>query len=409
MLPARWSRFASIVAAASALAACGDVDVPVAKTKPKLQELLRPLACASVDDTVDSPVKVLVALDASGSMAFTDPDNRRVDAIADYIADAESRTSDTRFAIMKFGTTLSVDPLPSPAGPLFVPAGTIAPPAIPEGDVHTDMQAMLEGVEQHLRIDMQRTDPAELAVTRYVVTVFTDGQPTPVCCNADDEALGEFIEDETGCPAIQLPVGEGQVRCDGSIESSFCNDENILVRLRENNAPGVDYGDGPREVFAGFSAGSDRNRLPQLRDLVDGIHDLAVEFGVASLEVHVGYLYDPTLPDDVKSILVIDECRAPIIASSIADEDGFEQYLSPDDIDLTIFNARPLCQRRLPADSLCTAFCEQSRVSLESLVESDDDLCARAAVIDAGTDCAACEDAFAGEFGVAASFCGVSG
>lgn len=323
---------------------CGDIDVRVAETPPPETQAL-PAACDEQPAGSDSIVKVIVALDTSGSMQFTDPDGQRRAAVRELIGQLAEREN-VRVATFAFGTQVFVEPPITPGEPLFVPAAEwLEPSFLGLADVQTDFQSVLETVQLHLLTDMLAADPGDLARTRYVVTLLTDGTPTPVCCTEADETSAPV--DPYGCALEPWEAGvDGAVYCEAQQEQAICNDQQFLDRFRENNPSGSsqpDYGQGVRSTLPSLVANGNYNRAGHLPAIVNEIRGEAAELGVGDLDVNVVLLFDPTLPDDVQEINRLNQCRAQFVAQSLAGDDTFVQFLSASDIDFTAFDYAPLC------------------------------------------------------------------
>jgi hypothetical protein len=360
--------------------ACGDVAVRVG-TLPTDE---RPLVCRSLPSDQPSPVKLLVALDTSGSMAFTDQAGLRYSALADYMASVVD-TPNLFVHAIGFDDAISSD------GPGFAPVSSFQTPTFTErAGVQTDHQGLLEEVHAVLLADMLAVSDEERARTRYVVTILTDGGATPLCCNADDE-ISDGTRADDSCPAEPWDNAPGFVTCDGETEQAICNDAALLDRYRVEN-PGT---------LASLAAGGDRNRGPQLRAGVEALLTLGRELDAGDVDVNAALLFDPTLPDDVKEIFRLSECRLERTATLLDAEREPARFDSAAAIDFAIFEARPICESLSGA---CKAICVSSLPQLQDEFGVPSTLCDDDAFDDAGDDCAACEAAFA-DNGVDAAVC----
>ena len=336
---------AALVSLGLMCAACGDIDVRVAETPPPEPEAPPlPPACDDQPAGEDSVVKLIVALDASGSMQFTDQSGRRLAALRDLLS-ALSASENLLVATFGFGSTVNVDPPIAPGSPLFLPVGAWVEPAfLGLADVQSDMQNLLESIRLHVAADMLATDPGELSRTRYVITLLTDGTVSPVCCSAQDET--DVPVDPYGCAleTFEVPVA-GAVYCEAQQEQGLCDDQDSVDRFKNLNpgfVPGPDYGGGQRVALADLQVGGDYNRALHLPAIVNDIRSQAAELGVGDLDVNVGLLFDPTLSDAVREVFQLNQCRSQFLAQSLAGDDAFVQFLSTESVDFSIFDVAPL-------------------------------------------------------------------
>lgn len=372
---------ASSLAALCLPTACGDVAVRVG-TLPRDE---RPLVCRALPTDEPSPVKLLVALDTSGSMAFTDEAGLRYTALADYMASVVD-TPNLFIHTLGFDDVISVD------GAGFAPASSFQTPAFVErAGVQTDHQGMLEQVHAVLLADMLELSDEERARTRYVVTILTDGGATPVCCVAADELTDGSVADDA-CPLEPWETAPlGVITCDGEPEAALCNDASLLDRFHAEN-PGA---------LASLTAGDDRNRGAQLRAGVEALLTLGRELDVGDVDVNAALLFDPTLPDDIKAVFRLNECRLERTAALLDAEREPAIFEGAAAIDFAVFEARPICE---PLSGACKAICTSSLPQLQDEFGVPGTLCDADAFDDAGDDCAACEAAFA-DNGVDAAVC----
>jgi hypothetical protein len=321
--------------ASVAVAACGDKDIAIGNTPEPIVENVvvettRPLVCEGLPLSETSPVKLIVAVDTSGSMQFTDPNQQRVTALSDYIASVAT-DDNVSVAVIGFGATIDAEPAEG-----FVAASTWTPPAfLQNNDTQTDQQGMLAEIERRLADDFASTSPEERARTRYVVTLLSDGAPSPVCCDAASEQVGVRVH-PSGCPLEPWEnVVDTVTYCDGVEEQSVCNNADFLARFREAT------GDN---AIPGLVAGGNYNRVDDVRARATNLHAIAAAAGVGTFDVHSTLLFDPTLADNVRAIYRLGACDLEFSAAAL-DEDGTaEQFLSSSAIDFSPFTVTPLCE-----------------------------------------------------------------
>ena len=331
--------------------ACSDRRlVPVQdKVPPKYDDKLSLEVefCTRPSQEVAFPVKILLVLDGSGSLQFTDQSAVRRVAVRELM-DSLQREDQVFVATMAFGSNIYVDPPIAPGNPLFVPASDWVEPAfLGVADVQTNYEGALAAAKAHLLNDMLQSDPAELARTKYVILFFSDGAPTPKCCLAAEETVGELGELPFGCAPEPWEQAEPDVAyCEGEAEQTLCNAQDFLDRFREFQAgteyagSSPDYGDDPLSALDDFEPGDNYNRTYQIEDLVEDIVELGATFGVGELRFHTALLFDSTLPDDVKEIYRLNRCRSEGLLRRMAEIGGgvFRDFENSEEIDFLSFN-----------------------------------------------------------------------
>jgi len=295
-----------------------------------------------VEDTT-FPVKLLLVVDGSGSLQFTDQSALRRVAVRELMTSLR-RQNDVYVSTMVFGSNIYMDPQIQPGAPTFVPVGEWSEPAfLGVADVMTNYQGGLAAVQQHLLMDMLNTDPAELARTKYVIIFFSDGSPSPVCCIPAEETVGTLGDYPYECaPEPWETATAGVQYCEGAAEIPVCNQQEYLdnVQNLDNPADAPDFGDGTLNALNELEAGGNYNRSYQIENMVQEIVDLGETFEVGELRMHTAMLYDDTLPDAVKEIYRLNRCRAASLLERMADIGGglFRDFENGGDIDFLSFN-----------------------------------------------------------------------
>lgn len=309
--------------------------------------------CTRASEEVVFPVKILLVLDGSGSLQFTDQSAVRRVAVRELMSTL-AREDQVFVATMAFGSNIYVDPPVAPGAPLFVPASDWVEPAfLGVADVQTNYEGALAAAKAHLLNDMLQSDPAELARTKYVILFFSDGAPTPKCCIAAEETIGELGPLPFGCAPEAWEVAQpGVAYCEGEEEQALCNADDFLERFRDYQAAqpyadtSPDYGDDPLEALDDFEPGDNYNRTYQIEDLVEDIVELGATFGVGELRMHTALLFDSTLPDDVKAIYRLNRCRSEGLLRRMAELGAgvFRDFENSEEIDFLSFNFTSLRQ-----------------------------------------------------------------
>jgi len=180
--------FACVLAAAGAASqACG--NTPLERVPPVVRSVDNELqiqgeVCTSPPADAVFPVKILFLVDVSGSMIVTDPADVRVHAVTDVIQKYQGLPG-VEFGVITFssaivnltnGFTNSPD------------VGSIST-ALAQADNLTDDQGVLGAAYETLTTDMLQSTPAERARSKYIIILFSDGTPDPVC-SADTTPCG---------------------------------------------------------------------------------------------------------------------------------------------------------------------------------------------------------------------------
>ncbi|MCS6912507.1 MAG: VWA domain-containing protein, partial [Myxococcota bacterium] len=181
---------------------CSDAGLQPREPQPTpgVDNLLRidGTLCSDEPERTSYPVKILFAIDASGSMQFTDPNRKIRDAVHSVVERLRTNPS-VRFAILSFNGIVrinSADPVSSDnrfdhvtpqslgrhAG--FYPGNQLPPGALDSVTIRdsvTDYQGALGAIYRLLEMDMLASSPAERTRTKYVVVFLSDGWPNPQC------------------------------------------------------------------------------------------------------------------------------------------------------------------------------------------------------------------------------------
>ncbi len=305
--------------------------------------------CTRPVEDVVFPVKLLLVLDTSGSLQFTDQAGLRRSAVRELMSNLATQ-NDLQVATIGFGSNVNIDPPISPGAPMFVPASSwVEPPFVGLADVQTNYHGALEAVKTHILLDMLQSDPAEISRSKYIIIFFSDGSPTPKCCITVDESVGDISDMPYDCAPEPYEVAvAGRRYCEGEEEQAICNDVDFLDRFRGLN-PGdtpPDFGDGALEALNELEPNDNYNRTYQNEDLVSDIMKLGDEFGVGEMRFHTALLFDSTLPDDVKEIYRLNRCRSEGLLRRMAEIGNgiFRDFENSEEIDFLSFNFTSLKQ-----------------------------------------------------------------
>jgi hypothetical protein len=310
--------------------------------------------CTRPAQDVTFPVKLLLVVDGSGSMQFTDQPGLRVNAVRQLMSTLQSQNN-VLVSTMGFGSNVYLEPqVASPGDPLFVPAAQWNEPAfLTIKDVMTDYHGAFSAIQQHLLRDMLASDPAELARTKYVVIFFSDGAPSPRCCISSDETVGSLGVNPYNCPLEPWEAPQAGVRyCEDEAELNLCNESDFLDRFR-NNVDGVvggtgqpNYGEGVLAALNDLELEGNYNRSYQIEGIAEDIMELGQEFGVGQIQINTALLFDSSLADGVKEIFRLNRCRSESLLRRIAEigQGQFRDFENAGEIDFLSFNFTSLKQ-----------------------------------------------------------------
>lgn len=333
--------------------------VPVVEPEPAAVDDLLEIEtrfCTRPAADIKFPVKLLLVVDTSGSMQFTDQPGLRVNAVRELM-NALATQEDVLVSTMGFGSNVYLDPpIGDPTSdPMFIPAADWQePPFLQLKDVATDYHGAWSAVQQHLLIDMLRTAPAERARTKYVVIFFSDGAPDPRCCSSADETVGTLGANPYNCPLEGWETPQpGRRYCEDESELDLCNESDFLDQFQDNvedvvlgqsppgsSMPAPNYGDDVLSALNDLELEGNYNRTYQIEGLVEDIVELTQEFGVGQLQINTALLFDSQLPDAVKEIYRLNKCRSESLLRSLAEIGGgqFRDFENSGEIDFLSFN-----------------------------------------------------------------------
>ncbi len=359
-----------------ALGGCSERKlVPVEIEQPDVKDDLVDIEanfCTRPVEDVTFPVKLLLVMDTSGSLQFTDQAGLRRPAVQQLMASLATQ-NDLQVATIGFGSNINVDPpIDGSDSPLFVPASQWQEPSfLGLADVQTNYHGALSAVKTHILLDLLRSDPAEIARTKYVIIFFSDGTPTPKCCISVDETTGDLGRMPYDCAPEPFETPQpGVVYCEGEPEQPICNDADFLDRFRNANPADTppDYGDGTLQALDELEPNDNYNRTYQLEDLVTDVMDLGREFGVGEMRLHTALLFDSSLDDQTKAIFRLNRCRSERLLQRMAELGNgiYRDFENGEDIDFLTFNFTSLRQ----SFQLTRAYA-QNRNALPPIVAGD--------------------------------------
>ena len=214
------------------------------------------------------PVKILLVIDTSNSMAITDPTNQRTRAVVDLV-DRYRGNPAVRFAVLAFDSRSDVLTRDEEDRPGFTanPDMAALTNRLDAPDLATDYQGALATAYKLLFNDMNRSSPEERARSKYVVVFFSDGNPDPQCFadparSAEEPYVCDLARDEW--PDLLDPPA-------GYSAEEF------------------------QSFFVDMEDGRDYNTDEQIVNKVEDIMELQETFNVNELRLHTGFLFDPVV------------------------------------------------------------------------------------------------------------------
>lgn len=281
------------------------------------------------------PVKILLIMDGSGSLQFTDEGAIRVRAVTELLNRYVGNDS-VLFHIILFNTFVQEFPPTKDFVDAYYLSQQVSLNAqLQVAEVLTDYQAALSAAFDLLRVD---TAHAEARNTKYVVVLFSDGQPSPVCCVCQDEwnAMPQ-AGDPNNCPAEDVqqvgarrynpgecpPVTLGDLNisfsefrvCEGQREFTLCNNLDALQ---------VVFPARWEDQFPDLPIEQNYNRGYQILGLVDDIVELCKGLDVGAFQLHTIMLWNEALPPAIALIVAADYCRQSRLLRQIAERGGGE-------------------------------------------------------------------------------------
>jgi hypothetical protein len=228
------------------------------------------------------PIKILFLVDVSGSMVVTDPADVRTTAVTEVITKYQGLPG-VEFAVITFSSSI----VNVTGGFVQTPdLGTIAT-ALGQNDNLTDYQGALASAYEVLTTDMTKSTPAERARSRYIVIMFTDGTPDPLC-SADTTPCGSMTCDpHTHCvPTTILLDANSQQQ-----EQYACDPDYLICTVPK--ADWVNAFNPPVDpsLYSQLQNGANYNTAPQILNSVDEIVALQSLYHLGSIELDTNFLF----------------------------------------------------------------------------------------------------------------------
>lgn len=305
------------VALSAAVAACTGAGLePVqGDAPPEVDDRLQLVGELCTETPRDElfPVKVLLIVDTSNSLQFTDPATQRVTAVQQLL-DRYAGNPAVEFSVIAFDAVVS----PLTTGFTSTPdLGRIAS-RLQNADRLTDYQGALGAAYGALSNDLRASSAVERARSKYVVVFFSDGAPDPQC---EQNAPAQFqnvctVPRESWPDRFVLPGG-----------------------TNPNTGMAWTWADF-QGLYPELEAGKDYNTETQLRNRVRDILELQEIYNVNEIRFHTAFLFDPTLDRAVLDAFGLDRDRSLALLSSLAEEGNgtFTEFTSGGEISFLNIN-----------------------------------------------------------------------
>jgi hypothetical protein len=289
--------------------------------------------CTSTATELLFPVKVVLVIDSSSSMMFSDPSVKNTTTVidgstpsynqgakasclaacegagtpkADCASLCDTKTAPARqaaaaalvnkfknnpsvsFAIVRFNSRITVNAattLPTHPGEFTNDLSRLqlAISSLNQADLLTDYQGALTTTRLVLEHDMKRQSPTDRSRTRYVVMFLSDGGVGPRC--------------KAGCDNDKIEIGGGIIVdswCDIP-RDKWCENLNITDQTHCQDMTSW----FPHLTSSCLEYNTDKMILDQVKSIA-GLEDL---YGVGGVSLNTAYLFDPTLPVAIQDLM----------------------------------------------------------------------------------------------------------
>jgi hypothetical protein len=360
------SLLAALVAAAMAFVSCA--NPPLEKVVPPPPSIDNELeiegqVCPSAPADAVFPVKILFLVDVSGSMIVTDPADVRVSAVSQVIQKYQGLPG-VEFAVISFssaivnltnGFTNSPD------------LGTITQ-ALSQADNLTDDQGALGAVYETLTQDMLAGTAADRARSKYIIILFTDGVPDPLC-SADTTTCGPMsCTPGQHCDPTTVLNASGQEQ-----ESYSCDPDYAICTVPKENWGTAFNPPLDPSLYPQLQAGANYNTTPQILASVDEIMALQKQYHVGSIELDTNFLFPvDALSNPLAVPFDLDRPAGEALLEAMAAEGNGSFQEFTDDTQINFLNIN-FASIQIQNDVVVTFASNQSAIETGSALVADTD------------------------------------
>jgi len=292
---------------------------------------IRGQVCATQTDAV-FPVKILFLVDVSGSMVVTDPADIRVEAVENIINQYQGQPG-VEFGVIAFSSSI----LDVTNGFTFQPDIAMISQALKQADDQTDDQGVLGAAYELLSTDMLASTAAERARSKYIIILFTDGTPDPLC-NADSSPCGPSLTCAAGTSCNPTTVLNAQSQ---EQEQYGCTTDDLICTVPKTNWSSYFNPPVPTSLFPQLQAGGNYNTTPQILGSVAQIMALQTQFHVGSIELNTDFLFPvAALSNPLAAPFGLDRPagEALLTAMAAAGNGTFQEFTSDTEINFENIN-----------------------------------------------------------------------
>jgi hypothetical protein len=296
-----------LVALAAVLAAASCSDVKLGHYEPDITTEIRGVFCTENPQELVFPVKILFIIDTSGSMAFTDPEAQRAQAVGEVV-NRYNPNPGVSFALIRFS-----------GSSILLTDGFTKDPAelddallqLREADGVTNYRGALGQATNLLSGDILGSGLGERVRSRYVIIFFSDGLPYP----PDTNRYEDIYEDVQRLMQLEtLDVGE--IRFHTAFLNSPDTPFDVAQEARQLLQNMATLGQG---TFTNFANGEEINFLRIDYTSIQRVYTL-LNIIVTNLNVRAGV--DNLLVDSDRDGIPDDEETRTGTSPILADTDG---------------------------------------------------------------------------------------
>jgi len=314
------------------LASCTDAGIqPIDEQKNNLvDDRLEIMGSICTSDPTEAvfPVKIMLIVDCSGSMQFTDPANAASSpgrqAAVRKVVDRFKNNPAVSFSIIEFNGKVTVNGQSGSSTSGFTNNPAVLDQALgnlAQAEITTDYQGALSTAYEVLSKDMYEASPTERVRTKYVVIFFSDGGPNPQC--------------KEGCKNDPSAVPNVDSWCDVP-RDQWCELYNP-----------TDCSDMTKWYPSMVEPCRAYNTTEQIVQKVTDIMELGEQYTVGEIRLHTAFLFNESLAPDLQVLFGAEKAKAePLLQAMATAGNGlYRSFSSGGQIDFLSINystvARP--------------------------------------------------------------------
>jgi hypothetical protein len=272
------------------------------------------------------PVRIVLLLDSSGSMQWSDPPTSGTTQVQRAVQDlVKQKQSDpgVQLCLIRYNGRVTVNG--GDSQPEFTSDPAILQQAIQglaQHEATSDVQGALTKVRNAIDRDLGHFAPADRAVAKYVVVLLADSEAAPVC--------------KDGCGNDQVEVG-------GTMMDSVCDLQRVQWCEKLNLSP--DTCADMMGWYQGMVACKAYNNDALITDEVTKIAALGSQHGAGEIRVHAALLSSmSTQPPDVQKLFGFDKARAEEQLKKVAQAGGglYQDFPTAQALSFDFVDASPL-------------------------------------------------------------------